>query len=439
MDKVNSDLIGNYLKDLRRYQEYEKKFLTFNRAKEGLVLYSLKETDPNYSRLVQYNNLVGHRHLTQSNSAKVIENAKDFLFCIVQLIKKAKKFIHIEYYIFSEGYVLNYLLELLAQKIQEGVEVKLIIDHWGNYFKITKKTKKRIKALGIKCKIFNPLFTKNNELWWNFRNHNKLLVVDNQYALFGSCNISDEYFNITDKFFPTSELAILLEGEIVNSLNILFAFHWGLIPNKKEEKEWDMLMDSQHYFGFNYQEKGNLELQLVPSSPLLEERPIKTNLLNLILSAKKIIRFTTPYFYPPKDILNALKFVSSIGVRIQIILPKEADLKDKVLRVHRKLLSSFSSKNIEIYEYLGFNHEKVTIIDDEIVYFGTYNWDYRSLYLNFESAILIKDKELGEKMKILFLKRLKNSHLITPSDCSYKNKVLPNIFTSISKWCQLLA
>lgn len=438
MDKLNSDLIGKYLESLQRHQDYEGRFLNFNRDKSWVPVF-LRSKKKNFNKLVKYNQLACYRYLTQGNSAQIIDNAKDCLFCLVQLIKKAKKFIHIEYYIFSEGYVFNYLIQLLEQKIKEGVEVRLIVDGWGNFFKISKKAQKRIKSSGIKYRIFNPLFTKGNELWWNFRNHNKLLVVDNQYALFGSCNVSDEYFNITDKFFPTSELSISLEGEIVNSLNVLFAFHWGLIQPKKEEKELDMLLDSQHYFGFNHQNKGKLELQLVPSSPLLEDRPIKTNLLNLILSAEKVIRISTPYFYPPKDILNALKFVSQIGVRVQIILPKEADLKDKVLRVHRKLLSSFASNNIEIYEYLGFNHEKLTIIDDEIVYFGTYNWDYRSLYLNFESSLLIRDKEMGRQMRVLFLKRLKNSHLIELTDCSYKNKVLPNIFTSVSKWCQLLA
>ncbi|AHC39781.1 cardiolipin synthase [Mycoplasma ovis str. Michigan] len=443
MDKVNSDLLRKYLKDLKRHQEYEGQFLAFNRYKTEPVVCLPKDQDQNFNRLVRYNQLAGYRHLTKYNSVKVIDNAKDCLFCIVQLIKRAKRFIHIEYYIFSEGYVFNYLIRLLKRKVNQGVEVRIIVDGWGNYFKISRKTLRKIRESGIQLKIFNPLLTRGNELWWNFRNHNKLLVVDNDYALFGSCNISDEYFNITDKFFPTSELSLLLEGEIVNSLNILFAFHWGLVdstkPPRKKREEPDMLIDKQHYFGLNNQKKGKLDLQLIPSSPLLEERLIKTNLLNLILSAKKVVRITTPYFYPPKDILNALKFVSRIGVKVQIILPKEADFKDKVLRVHRKLLSSLAPSTIEIYEYLGFNHEKLTIIDDEIVYFGTYNWDYRSLYLNFESSLLIKDKEIGLKMKILFLKRLKNSHLIQLTDCDYKHKVLPNIFTSISKWCQLLA
>ncbi|AFO51593.1 cardiolipin synthase [Candidatus Mycoplasma haematolamae str. Purdue] len=432
MDKLDNDLLEKYQTRLKRYQDYERHRLLLS-SSGSLVTLPIPEKD----NVIKYNSFVYRRPLTENNSLRFVNRAKDHITCIVNLIKRAKKFIHMEYYIFSEGYVFNYISKLLARKVQEGVEVRLLVDGWGNFSKVSRKMIHRLQSLGIHYKIFNPLFRRGGEFWWNIRNHNKILIIDNEYALFGSCNISDEYFNVTDKFFPTSELSVLLEGEIVNSLNLLFAFHWNMIPS--QAREFDIMLDSQHYFPLVRRNCGSQSLQLVDSSPISENYPIKTNLTQMIFSAKKSIRISTPYFYPPTDLLNSLKIVSQSGVKVQIILPKEADFNDKVLRVHRRLLSQFLSDNIEIYEYFGFNHEKLTIIDDEIIYFGTYNWDYRSLYWNFETAIVIKNKQTTKKVSELFSKRLEKSHPVNLSDLSYHPKIIPNVFLGISRWCRIFS
>ncbi|WP_245529176.1 phospholipase D-like domain-containing protein [Candidatus Mycoplasma haematominutum] len=435
MDKISNELQKKYREIVKKFKNYEDQIFheTFNSKKNEITLQS-----DDVSGVIQYNKNYLNRPLSINNSLKIIEKPKDHLNCIANLIKRAKKFIHIEYYIFSEGYVFNYLVKLLAKKIQEGVEVRIIIDGWGNFLKISSHMKTRLNTLGINYKIFNPLLTRKGELWWNFRNHNKIIIVDSEFAFFGSCNISDEYFNITDKFFPTVEMSMFLEGEIVSSFNLLFSFMWNMIRDR-DKRTTDPLLHLGYYFPKETKKNGNLPIQLVHSSPLLEGQPIKSNLVQLIYSSKKIIRISTPYFYPPQDVLNALKTVSQSGVKVQIILPKEADLKDKVLRVHRKVLTNFLTENIEIYEFFGFNHEKLTIFDDDIVYFGTYNWDYRSFYLNFESALLIKSKQVGLKSIEIFLSRLEQSHRLDPSEFSYSNKIIPNIFIGISRWCRILS
>ncbi|CBZ40108.1 Cardiolipin synthase [Mycoplasma suis KI3806] len=433
MDKLSDEAIKKFKEKIKVFQDFEKKTLSPS-IYTTLAPYNSDDLD----KVIRYNYVSYQRPLSKNNSIKFVVKPKDHITCIINLIKRAKKFIHIEYYVFSEGYVFNYIVQLLSKKVQEGVEVKLIVDGWGNYKKISKRTSERLKSLGIQYRVFNPLFKKSKELWWNFRNHNKLLIVDNEFALFGSCNISDEYFNITDKFFPTTELSIVLEGEIVNSLNLLFAFHWSIIKVEKK-KEFDMLLSTSHFFPQAGRKCGNIALQLINSSPFSLNQPIKTNLLQLIFSAKKSIKISTPYFYPPQDIVNALRIADQLGVRIQIILPKEADLNDRILRVHREILSSFYSETIEIYEYFGFNHEKFTIIDEETVYFGTYNWDYRSFYWNFESALIIKNKEAGLTVNKLFEESKAKSHRMKDFELVNTRRIFPNIFIGVARWCQAMS
>lgn len=409
--------IKNYKKRIKKYQKYE------NYAETEQFLRLPCNT---LERLFEYNYVKHNQPVYSKNKITLIKNPFEHINAIVELIKKAKKFIHLEYYIFCDGHVLNYLLILLEEKIKDGVEVKLIIDDWGNYWKLKKSTKKKIESIGIQMKLFNPMF-QNSNFWWQFRNHNKLIVVDNEYALHGSCNISDEYFNITNYYFQTTEISVLLEGEIVNSLNVLFFAHWHMHEDDKKHKGSNILLQSADYLISNKKENENSIMQLINSSPLMEDQIIKSNLNHMIYHAKKSIIISTPYFYPPKDIIESLKFASVLGVNIKILVPRQADFSNFYRRIHRQIFFELLDSNIEIYEYFGFNHEKITIVDDELVFMGTYNWDYRALYLNFESSMLIKSKDFVNELQKIMQKQMKNSYKITKNDLQISKKILSNI------------
>lgn len=245
-----------------------------------------------------------------------------------------------------------------------------------------------------------------------------MLVVDNEYAVCGSCNISDEYFNITKKYFQTTELSVKLAGDIVGSVSALFLSHWDLCNNRKSlaEPEFD---ENKCSFYFKNQEErlgGSGVAQLLDNSPIGSGFIIRDNLMQLIFGAKRKIVISTPYFYPPKELVNALKLVKSEGVEVKILVPKNPDLKGFFSTLNRQPLETLIEHGVEVYEYFGFNHEKVMIIDEEIVYVGSYNWDYRALYLNFEHALLMKCEKLANTIGNFVDRQFENSHIITISD-----------------------
>ncbi|AEG72333.1 cardiolipin synthase [Mycoplasma haemofelis str. Langford 1] len=407
-NKKHEELTPN----LQNPQSLSSKVFSYNREKYGALVY-------------------------ENNQFKLLSTPIEILSEITTLIKNAKSFIHLEFYIFSDGLISDYILDLLREKTQEGVEVRLLVDYLGNFRRLSSRTRKKIKEFGIFLRCFNPLFSLRNKLWWQFRNHNKLIVVDGQYAFCGSCNIADEYFNITNFYFQTTELGTIISGPIVNALNSLFCSHWNICQPRFNKGDF-LLLDSLSYFQKvdKTRETGAIA-QLLDSAPVASELMIKGNLVQLIFSAKKSIVISTPYFYPPKDLIMALKCASSSGVSIKILVPKQTDFKNFFRSLNRQLFSDLLSENIEIYEYFGFNHEKIMIIDDELVYFGSYNWDYRALYLNFENALFVKCKKFRDSIYKFMENQFKNSHQIVYDDLVFRNRTFTsacfNIFIRIFK------
>lgn len=406
-DSIHKDHGDRYTDIYLRYKRYEISSFKLD----------IDKRDPKFKTFAH--NFVRHKAPVYKNTdIFLLDDSYSTLKEITNLILNAKSFIHMEFYIFGEGLVFQHIFDLFNKKIQEGVEIRLIVDYVGNYGRLSRRSIKKLKSIGVQVRVFNPLFRSNN-LWWQFRNHNKILLVDNQYALFGSCNIADEYFKITDKYFQTTELSAKLSGSIVNSVSALFLAHWDLSNNKKNRNmpEFDQEKCKSYFSRLHInEEENNSYSQFLDNSPISNEFIIKDNLMQLIFNAQKSIVISTPYFFPPKEIVNALKQAKAVGVSIKILVPKNPDLTGFFKTLNRQLFSILLEQDIEIYEYFGFNHEKLMIIDDEMVYFGSYNWDYRSLYLNFENAFLVKSEKISAAMTKFMNQQFTNSHKISCSD-----------------------
>ncbi|MBO6021292.1 hypothetical protein J6P68_00280 [bacterium] len=101
----------------------------------------------------------------------------------------------------------------------------------------------------------------------------------------------------------------------------------------------------------------------------------------------------TPYFYPSDDILNQLVAAAYAGIDVRIIVPGNVDDKKYILLINRYNYKRLLNAGVKIYEYFGFMHGKEVIIDNDLSLMGTFNFDHRSLYTNFETALLVNNKE----------------------------------------------
>jgi cardiolipin synthase len=315
-------------------------------------------------------------------------------------LKSAKHYIFLEYFIIKEGFMWNSILDILIEKASLGLEVRVIYDDIGSLFTLPYKYDKKLESLGIKCCVFNPLvpiltFKLNN------RDHRKIAIIDGYTGFTGGINLSDEYINKVNKYGHWKDTAVMLKGEAVWSLTVLFLSMWDYLTKTDEDfNKFKNIVPSNNLNASGF-------VQPFTDSPLDGEDVGETVYINIINKARRYVYITTPYLIIDNKMITALSSAAKSGVDIRIITPFHAD-KWFVHEVTRSYYKELVENGVKIYEYNpGFIHSKTYVSDDEYGVVGTINMDYRSLYLHFECAVWMYGTESIFHMKKDFLDTLK--------------------------------
>ena len=295
--------------------------------------------------------------------------------------QKAKKFILLEYYIISDGLLFNRIFNVLKQKAQEGVEVRIIYDDIGSKRTLSNKTKKKIKRAGIKLHAFNRLIPIFN-IALNFRNHRKIVVVDGEVAFTGGANIADEYINEKQLHGYWKDCGIKIEGQAVDNFTISMLNQWEFI-SKKEIDYKPYLYKSKEYYNNGV---------VVPfvTGPHYKFSVAQNIYSNEIANAREKIFIMTPYFIPDETVINLLKQKALSGVDIRIIIPDIAD-KKFVYTVTRNNAEKLIPFGVKIYTMTNsFVHSKIILTENSAIV-GSINMDLRSFNQQFESAVITNE------------------------------------------------
>ena len=303
---------------------------------------------------------------------------------MLEELKKAEKYIFLEYFIIEPGEMWNGILEILKEKAAQGVDVRVMYDDFGCIEKLPGNYHKQLRSFGIKTKVFNPFIpVLSGRL--NNRNHRKLMIVDGKVGFTGGINLADEYINRVERFGHWKDSAILLRGEGVWAMTVMFLSMWDSQTGEKEEisafrPEYPYRLAGGEGF-----------VQPFSDTPLDEEDIAEATLLSLFQRAVRSIYIMTPYLILDDKITNALLTAAKAGLDVRIITPHVPDkwYVHAVSRAHYELLTE---AGVRVYEYTpGFIHSKVYLVDDRYAVAGTVNLDFRSLYLHFENAVFLFD------------------------------------------------
>lgn len=309
-------------------------------------------------------------------------------YCYVDLLrdlKDAKHYIFMEYFIVSEGMMFDTILNILKQKVKEGVEVRFMYDDVGSLTTLPYRFEKQMEEYGIKCLVFNP-FIPILSIALNHRDHRKICIIDGYIGYSGGFNLADEYINCLERFGHWKDTGIRLEGDGVWNLTAMFLSLWNAFH--KEDMDYEQFKP-QVYQTTPCQNDGYVVAY--GDSPLDDERTGENIYLNLIQQAKEEILIMTPYFIIDDTMTKALELACKKGIKVKIITPGIPD-KANVYRVTRSFYHNLIEAGIEFYEYKpGFLHAKGILCDKKLATVGTINFDYRSLYLHFECNVLLYD------------------------------------------------
>ena len=307
-------------------------------------------------------------------------------------LKKANKFIFLEYFIIEEGKFWDSILEVLKEKARLGLDVKVTFDDIGCMSTLPGDYAKQLKKFGIEAIPFSRMKGQaDNE--FNNRNHRKIVVIDGVIGYTGGINIADEYINEIERFGHWKDVGIRLEGEAVREFTKLFLIDFGI--NLKTP----LNVPSDLYPICSIKEKGYVVPFGDGPKPLYERRVGKTIIQSILATATKYVYITTPYLIIDNELCVSIENAALRGVDVRIIVPHIPD-KKIVFNMTRSFYKRFLDANVKIYEYEpGFIHAKTYIADDKYAIIGTINLDYRSLVHHFENGVWLYDCDCIRDLK----------------------------------------
>ena len=297
---------------------------------------------------------------------------------MLEEMEKAEKFIFMEYFIVEEGYMWGRILDVLTRKVKEGVEVRVMYDGMCEMSTLPADYWKLLEKVGIKSKPFSPIkpFVSTH---YNYRDHRKILVIDNKVAFNGGVNLADEYINHIERFGHWKDTAIMLKGPAVRSFALLFLQMWNI---DEKNPDYDAWLDKEA------PEPKEAKGYVMPygDSPLDEYKVGETVYMDILNRATDYVHIMTPYLILDDELETALKYAAQRGVDVKMILPGIPD-KKIVYALAKTHYIQLLEAGVRIFEYTpGFVHAKVFVSDDTKAVVGTINLDYRSLYHHFECA-----------------------------------------------------
>jgi cardiolipin synthase len=338
---------------------------------------------------------------TMGNDVDLFFNGEDKFKQLIYDLKNAKKYIHIQYYIFKRDDLGKRIIKILEDKAREGVEVRFLVDSMGSY-SITKKLLKEFIKSGGKFEIFFPGILPHINTRINYRNHRKMVIIDGEYGYTGGFNVGDEYVNLDKKIGFWRDTHIRIKGEAVNDLTDRFLLDWCYASGEEIE-------EFEKYYPKVVHGNGDSGVQIVTSGPDHNEEYIKNAYLKLISNAKKNVYLETPYLVPDEPMLDTLKIAALSGVDVRIIIPGKPD------HLFMKWAASaycgdLMEAGVRIYNYdNGFIHSKTIVADGEVSTIGTANMDIRSFRLNFEVNAFVFNPRIAKIMEEQFMKDIDKS------------------------------
>ena len=305
-------------------------------------------------------------------------------------LEKAKKFIHLQYYIIKSGEIFDQFKDILLRKAKEGVEVKFIVDDFGRWA-VPWHEIKFLEENGIIVKRFGkvrfPFLGSSN----NYRMHRKVAIIDGKIVHNGGINIADEYACLNKKYGMWLDCQIRITGKSVRSYSLLFIDDWYTVSKEKLEIKKYLCED----------DIGKSSMVLIEDSPEIFETIIQNSLINMIIHAKKEIILTTPYLILTPELFSAIKIASLSGVKVKIIIPGLAD-KKSVMIATNFFAKSLVKYGVEIYKVKNMMmHSKIGMFDNEYSYLGTANLDVRSSYSQWEVIQILKGAVVVDIKKVL--------------------------------------
>lgn len=347
--------------------------------------------------VVELNRNLGAMPLVGGNKARLNGDYQGSLDAMTEEIGKARRYVHVEFYILSLDKTTGPLFDALEDAVKRGVTVRVLLDHIASLRTPDyKRTLKRLTAMGAKWQLMLPVQPLRGKYQRpDLRNHRKLLIVDGRVAFMGSQNVIDRSYNKRSNIkrgLKWKELIVRLEGPIVAGLNAIFITDWYSETGELLRRETEPITDDI--------EPNDLDAQVVPSGPGFAGENNLRLFLALLYYAQERIVITSPYFVPDESMLVAITSAVQRGISVDLFV---SEIGDQALVYHaqRSYYEALLRAGVRIWMYKApyILHAKHFTIDDDVAVIGSSNMDIRSFQLNMEVSLMVRGRSFVEEMR----------------------------------------
>lgn len=411
--------VEDRLNEAIRQQEHQLKLKEYGAQDEDIG---------GFTDLIMYNLETSGAVLSDDNDIDFFVDGNEKFNALLEDLKSAEHFIHIQYYIIRNDVLFDRIVKVLAERAAAGVEVRVLFDAMGCR-SVRHSYWRRLNEMGIRTAEFFPALLRRFQLRINYRNHRKIVVIDNKVAYVGGFNIGKEYIDLDEKFGHWRDTHLRIKGTGVSSLQLQFILDWNYAAGQ------NILQNELLFEGFEPGTRDGCKLQMISSGPDNTSEQIRDNYLRLISKAQKSIYIQTPYFIPDESIFNALKIAAVSGIEVYIMIPCKPD-HPFVYWATYSYVGDLVMAGARCYTYdNGFLHSKGMIVDGKVFCYGTANMDIRSFALNFEVNVVVYNSEKARELERIFREDLKYCTQITRD--KYAGRNLPLRFKE--QVCRLLS
>ncbi len=400
------------------------------RDKEKIIITELKETTMSGNkRLIDLLASFDESLFTHYNDVKILQNGSEKFPALEQDLKKAKKYIHMEYFIWRDDVLTNRIKDILIDRVENGVEIRIMFDPAGSILLLMKGRKylKELRDAGIEIVPFFNSMAHSKITTLNNIDHHKIVVIDGQIAYTGGMNMGQEYIDGKPMYESWRDTSIRIEGEAALALQALFVYGWKAITGTS--------LFEKKYFTIPKPLQQRIPIQILASGPDSKESTIKQLFFSMITAADEKVFIQSPYFVPDTTIFEALKLSALSGVDTRIMVTGVPDKKTAYWAAY-SFFEELLEAGVKIYHYnAGFIHSKTISVDEKFCTIGTTNLDLRSFNTSHEVNTVIYDAQTTKELEQDFINDMKNCTELTLEE--YKNT--KKVIKFRNSLCRLLA
>jgi cardiolipin synthase len=349
--------------------------------------------------VAQLNQSVGAMRLLEGNEARLRTTFQDQLAALVEAVRGARRYVHVEFYILSYDATTAPFFAALGEAAERGVTVRVLLDHLGSRpYPGYRKTRKELDRMGVHWHLMLPVQPYRGRYQRpDLRNHRKLLVADGELAYVGSLNLIDPSY---DKWsnrrrgLAWKDLLAEVRGPVVHELDAVFVTDWY--------SETDELVDSSRESSAPEQRQGHLLAQVAPSGPAFSTENNLALFNTLIYYAQRRLSITSPYLVPDESLLSAITTAAHRGVAVEMFVGEIGD-QFFVFHAMHSYFEELLDAGVRIYLYPAPSilHAKHLSIDDSVAVVGSSNMDIRSFQLDLEVMLMVCGRSFVDEMRAL--------------------------------------